>query len=179
MANLARLAGVAKGTLYLYFPTREELILTLYNRHVEMWSRSFIDRLAPGVTDSEFVDLFYETAESDTIVIPLVTRPEHVIEHNVSIAHLFASKRRFKACLALIARQAKSLLNLSTDQSDELVITLGVLLAGATRADQGPSLEGEDIPSDIKGLLDTLSSKVMFTRNAMRIIHGIRNPVAR
>ena len=30
MANLAKLAGVAKGTLYLYFATREEVFLALY-----------------------------------------------------------------------------------------------------------------------------------------------------
>ena len=32
MANLAKLAGVAKGTLYLYFATREEVFLALYGQ---------------------------------------------------------------------------------------------------------------------------------------------------
>ncbi len=32
MASLAKLAGVVKGTLYLYFKTREEVFLTLHTR---------------------------------------------------------------------------------------------------------------------------------------------------
>ena len=32
MAKLAKLTGVVKGTLYLYFETREEVFLVLYNQ---------------------------------------------------------------------------------------------------------------------------------------------------
>lgn len=35
MAAVAIGAGVAKGTLYLYFPSKEELLLALHARHVE------------------------------------------------------------------------------------------------------------------------------------------------
>ena len=43
MVNLARLAGVVKGTLYLYFKTREEVLLTLYNQSLARWSHVFLD----------------------------------------------------------------------------------------------------------------------------------------
>ena len=51
---------------------------------------------------------------------------------------------------------------------------MGVLLIGATRADQGPSLEGEDIPKDVQALLESFSSEAVFIKNACRIIAGIR-----
>ena len=37
MAKLAQYSGVVKGTLYLYFNTREEVFLTLYNRSLLRW----------------------------------------------------------------------------------------------------------------------------------------------
>jgi hypothetical protein len=51
---------------------------------------------------------------------------------------------------------------------------MGVLLVGATRADQGPSLQGEDIPADVQGLIDSFTSGPIFIKNACRIISGIR-----
>ena len=52
---------------------------------------------------------------------------------------------------------------------------MGVLLIGATRADQGPSLENEDIPPDVQELIDLFSSEKLFIKNACRIITGVRS----
>jgi AcrR family transcriptional regulator len=43
MSHLAKKAGVAKGTLYLYFETREEIFLTLYEQSLIRWSQIFIN----------------------------------------------------------------------------------------------------------------------------------------
>ena len=51
---------------------------------------------------------------------------------------------------------------------------MGVLLVGATRADQAPNLDGEEIPEDVQSLMDLFSSKNMFIKNACRIISSIR-----
>ena len=64
MASLARLAGVAKGTLYLYFTTREEVFLTLYNRSLVRWSHSFTEQLNDTMTDQRYVETLYATAFS-------------------------------------------------------------------------------------------------------------------
>ena len=41
MAQLAKRAGLVKGTLYLYFKTREELFLTLYEESPDPMEPSF------------------------------------------------------------------------------------------------------------------------------------------
>ena len=38
LTQLAKRADVVKGTLYLYFQTKEELFLTLYEQSLERWS---------------------------------------------------------------------------------------------------------------------------------------------
>jgi len=65
-------------------------------------------------------------------------------------------------------------LSLNDPKASEVVNVMGVLLIGATRADQGPSLEGEDIPRDVQALLKSFSSEAIFIKNACRIIAGIR-----
>lgn len=174
MANLARLAGVVKGTLYLYFKTREEVFLTLYSRSLVRWSQVFIDHLSVNMTDHAYASTLYKTAMDDGSFIPLLIRLEHVIEHNVAIDSLIESKRLFIDRVDHIAGQTASILNLTNAQASELVRTLGVLLVGATRADQGPSLKGEAIPPDVQELIDSFSSEAVFIKNACRIISGIR-----
>ena len=174
MVNLARLAGVVKGTLYLYFKTREEVLLTLYNQSLARWSHVFLDKLHSDMTDRDYVAKLYLTAMADRSFIPLLTRLEHVIEHNVSIERLVESKRHFIERIDCVAQATTAALDLNQSQSSELVKTMGVLLVGATRADQGPSLHGEDIPEDVQVLIDSFSSQQLFIKNACRIISGIR-----
>lgn len=174
MANLAKSAGVVKGTLYLYFKTREEVLLTLYNQSLIRWSDIFIGRLSANMADLDYVEILYKTAREDEVFIPLLSRLEQVIEHNVSIDNLIESKRLFIQRLALMAQATEPALALNQAQSSEAMRSLGILLIGATQSDLAPSLAGDAIPPDVMAFVDLFASKTMFTTNACRIIAGIR-----
>jgi AcrR family transcriptional regulator len=45
MAEVAAAAGVAKGTVYLYFPSKETLMLALHDRHCEGFFETLLARL--------------------------------------------------------------------------------------------------------------------------------------
>ena len=45
MADVAAAAGVAKGTVYLYFPSKEALLLALHDRHCEGFFEAMLARL--------------------------------------------------------------------------------------------------------------------------------------
>ena len=174
MAQLASQLGIVKGTLYLYFPTKEAIILALFGRALEDWSEAMKARLAKPITDQQFLKAFYDTAMADPILVPLLIRLQHVIEHNVSIPLLIDSKRHFKACLGGIAERAGQALNFAEPQANELVWSLGVLLSGAAQSDQGPSLTEEDLPEDVAALMTQLSSQPLFLTNGRYILEGIR-----
>lgn len=174
MASLAKVAGVVKGTLYLYFKTREEVFLTLYNRSLVRWSHTFISDLSADMTDHAYASTLYKTAMADGSFVPLLIRLEHVIEHNVAIDSLVESKRVFIQRVDHIAENTAATLNLTRAQASELVRTMGVLLVGATMTDQRPSLKDEAIPPDVQALIDLFSSETLFIKNACRIIAGIR-----
>lgn len=174
MTQLAGRLGIVKGTLYLYFPTKEAIILALYARALEDWCEAVKVKLVTPIAGDDFVQLFYDTATADPILIPILTRLEHVIEHNISVELLVEAKRHFQTCFESIADKTQSALGLAPEQARELILTLGVLLSGASQSDQGPSLEGEVLPQDVLDLIDTLSSERIFVTNGRRILAGIR-----
>ena len=174
MAQLAKKSGVAKGTLYLYFKTREELFLTLYEQSLVRWSQIFIGSLSDTMTSKTYAQSLYKTTQADGVFLPLLIRLEHVIEHNVAILRLIESKRVFINQVEAVAAATSTALRLSTAQATEVVKTMGVLLIGATQTDQSPALDDEDLPADVQYLITSFSSEPLFIKNAARIIEGIR-----
>jgi len=174
MAQLAKKTGVAKGTLYLYFQTREELFLTLYEHSLIRWSQVFIAELSGALTGQAYAQLLYQTALADGVFLPLLIRLVHVIEHNVAIPRLIESKRVFIQQVEIVAQRSATALRLSTAQASEVVKTMGVLLIGATQTDQSPSLDNEALPADVQHLIASFSSEPLFIKNAVRIIEGVR-----
>ena len=174
MAQLAKKTGFAKGTLYLYFQTREELFLTLYEQSLIRWSQAFIDDLSDSMTSKAYSQKLFSTASADGTFLPLLIRLEHMIEHNVDIPRLISSKQVFILQVEALAEATSLSLSLSEAQAIEVVKTMGVLLIGATQGDQGPSLDHEELPEDVQNLIVSFSSEPLFTKNAVRIIEGIR-----
>ena len=174
MSKLAKKIGLAKGTLYLYFQTREELFLTLYDQSLIRWSQTFIDELSDSMTSKAYSQKLFSTASADGTFLPLLIRLEHMIEHNVAIPRLISSKQMFINQVKTLAKVTAISLRLSESQAIEVVKTMGVLLIGATQGDQGPSLDHEELPEDVQNLIVSFSSEPLFVKNAVRIIEGIR-----
>ena len=175
VALLASKAGIVKGTLYLYFKTREEVFLALYDQSLNRWSEKFIQQLPESLEDRAFCELLYETAFGDPLYVPLQARLEKVIEHNVSLDCLLMSKRNFLQQVDRIAAASADVLCLRNEQALEVIKTLGVLIVGVAGADLAPSLDGEEIPEDVQHLLASFSSRPIFIKNAERIIQGVRS----
>jgi AcrR family transcriptional regulator len=174
MSKLAKKIGLAKGTFYLYFQTREELFLTLYEQSLIRWSQVFISDLSDSMTSKAYAQKLFSTASADGAFLPLLIRLEHMIEHNVALPRLISSKQVFIKQMEALAEATSILLSLSEAQAIEVVKTMGVLLIGASQGDQGPSLDHEELPEDVQDLIASFSSEPLFIKNAVRIIEGIR-----
>jgi len=174
MAVLANMAGVAKGTLYLYFETREEVLLALYVELLRKWSDLFLSSLSAGIDDEEFAAVFFDSVRSDPAFLTVLARLDSVIEHNVSLENLIVSKRALAAELRRIAGPVADCLGLPTAAVTELLAALGAFLLGASQLDKGPALDDEDVPEDVRRLITAFSPREVFLPNARRILAGIR-----
>ena len=175
MANLAKKSGVAKGTLYLYFTTREEVLLALYAQSLVRWSDQFIAGLTSNMEDHSYSTRLHNTAMAARGFISLLVRLEHIIEHNVSFPSIVETKRLFANRITAIAKATAPALGLTLAQAVEVVKAMGVLLIGVSGADQGPNLQNETVPDDVQQFIDGFASENLFVTNACFIIHGVRN----
>ena len=136
------------------------------------WIEAFIGGLGDSMSDLEYAELFYTTPMADDGYNPRLAQS---IEHNVSLQSCVESKRLFINRVDLFAKAAAPLLGPTLAQSTEVFGTLGVLLVGATRADQTPTFESGTPPADEQARLSSFSSKDVFVKNACRLIAAIRS----
>lgn len=75
MAEVAQAAELAKGTVYLYFPSKDELLLALHERQVEDLFRALLAASEAGRLDFEGVlELVDRHALSSPLYLPLAVR---------------------------------------------------------------------------------------------------------
>ena len=174
MAPLARRADVAKGTLYLYFATREEVLLALFTRYVDQWIEALRPELRAGMTDGDYAEHFFATAYGVENLMCLIARLEQTIEHNVAIDRFIETKRTFQQQIELIAVPMSTALAIDVETSFALLQSLVVLLVGTAVTDQGPNVAEEALPEDVRNLVNQFSARPLFVNTARHIIAGVR-----
>ena len=174
MAPLARRADVAKGTLYLYFTTREEVLLALCTRYVDQWIEALRPELRAGMTDGDYAEHFFATAYGVENLMCLIARLEQTLEHNVAIDRFIETKRTFHQQIELIAVPMSTALAIDVETSFALLQSLVVLLVGTAVTDQGPNVAEEALPEDVRNLVNQFSARPLFVNTARHIIAGGR-----
>lgn len=76
VAEVADEAGLAKGTVYLYFPSKEELLLAAHERHAQAFFAALVERLADEatITLDEMMQLTRTHFLDRPTFLPLATR---------------------------------------------------------------------------------------------------------
>jgi AcrR family transcriptional regulator len=103
VAEVAQAAGVAKGTVYLYFPAKEDLLLALHEQHVGLFFRALMQKLSgPGPID---FDAVFAVTRKHLIRMPgylaLTSRCFGMMERETPIDSAIAFKCRVAEVLAL------------------------------------------------------------------------------
>jgi AcrR family transcriptional regulator len=103
MAEAAARSGLAKGTLYLYFRTKEELFLAMLERLLEAWFADLDAGLAEGAGAwgaGQGAALICATLERRAALTRLLPIASSVLEHNIPPAAARAYKERLLAWAA-------------------------------------------------------------------------------
>jgi AcrR family transcriptional regulator len=86
MSDIARRARLAKGTLYLYFPTKEALLLELLEDRLGRWLSELESRLEGGEAPRDpdgAAQLIASTLLADEELVRLLMILGAILEHNV------------------------------------------------------------------------------------------------
>ena len=163
MNSLANTTGLAKGTLYLYFSSREELVLALYIHLNDDWIDRFLQAEKAHLTP-EYAALcarFYQSFAADALLVDLAGRAASGLEPYVSTPTKVIAKRAY----ARAARRISGLFYQNFDcdpaQAQRLAWAFLAALSGA----QQRAIEMQDnsvLPEDLRKLGQIMSCKDVF-----------------
>ena len=139
MQAVASRAGIAKGTTYLYFKSKEELFLALLSEELARWLRALRDQLS-GLEEahlpqeerirefSERVARSLKGQERFTRLIPIV---QAILEQAIAPEAALSYKRRLRMRLMTTGLQIEDVLPfLKKGEGAELLLTIYMLLIG-------------------------------------------------
>ncbi len=179
MEVLAKELGYARGTLYRYFGTREEVLLNLYHMRRASWVQRLQQVIKPDMADRVFVRRHYAESVRDPLFLTLRARLESVIIPNVSAAKLVESRELTMDSMRTLAGHYAACLALSDADARRLIIAYGALTLGAAlvethAARQGQPLADGHLTKDMRALVKDMSAQKIFESNALMILEGLR-----
>jgi len=174
MNALAKAAGVAKGTLYLYFETKEEVLLALFLEANTRFSQALRNQLEPGMSDQAFCALYWSILKSDPQLFLYNAQLGSLIERKVSTQALISAKRTLRSLFGEPLEKLEADLNLSPGQGGILVIALSNLAAGADQSDVSPYVTLSELPNDVAEMIEAFKAETLFMRGAELVLKGLR-----
>jgi len=96
VAEVAEEAGLAKGTVYLYFPGKEALLMALHERNVGAFFQALIARLdsSAPLAIGEVLDVVRRHMIEPPLFLPLASRCFGVMRQEIEPAIMLAFKQR-------------------------------------------------------------------------------------
>jgi AcrR family transcriptional regulator len=138
MERIGRRAGVAKSTLYLYFPTKEALFLGLYDRHLEAWYAELgklVELGSHAVDAADAARVIASTLSSRRTLIQLHGLMHSSLVRNIDLETIGEFTRRHHHRMARLAPAlANRIDGLSGDSALRLLVRIEVVAGGLAGA---------------------------------------------
>ncbi|MFO0573037.1 MAG: TetR family transcriptional regulator [Polyangia bacterium] len=171
VATVAERLGLAKGTLYLYFPTKEGLFLALLEDELAAWFAALRERLAerrserspersperkrdaaaPGLTPEQLAERIVDSLELYPRLPRLLTVLHSVLERNVPAPEVVAFKQQLRDEVGVTAALIEERLPaLRRGQGAVLLLRLHALTIGA--------FQMTDVSAAVRAALDDESA---------------------
>lgn len=106
--QIAKEAKIAKGTVYLYFPTKEEIFLNVLQHHLGQWENSVskqLSNVSGELTPDTIINAYLDYPTRFPIAMTLATLSPLALEANITEATLIDFK---SAQIARIGRLASA-----------------------------------------------------------------------
>ena len=163
MNKLAAAADLAKGTLYLYFTTREELVLALYTDLNDGWMNRFIATEKQMVTpDYDALCVrFYQSFIADALLVDLAARVTCGLEPHVPLAAWITAKQAQTRSAKRLGGMFCQSFGYDAVQAQRLAWAFLAALSGAQQRAIDPG-DSTAIPENLLKLGKIMSPKHVF-----------------
>ena len=166
MQAVATAAGLAKGTLYLYFTSRESLILAVHGRLFDRW----IDRFAahqPELADFDgFCRDFARHYADDPLFLQLAGFANALLEPQLDLEALVKSKRgmarRLKRLAGLVCQQ----FSIAPVAAQKLIWGFLTIAGGTAQMTARQSVTKADLPADVIAFIGLANFETVFLNAA-------------
>jgi AcrR family transcriptional regulator len=141
MAAVAQRAALAKGTVFLYFPTKEALCLEVLDTLIGEWFDALDAELEkPGrFTQARLVRTMVCSIEHRHLLARLMAIVSGVLERNVELERIIAFKSRLLGRIVKSGAVLERRLELAEGEGARLFLRLNALVVGLYQAcDLGP-----------------------------------------
>jgi len=166
MQAVATAAGLAKGTLYLYFTSREALVLAVHSRLFDRW----IDRFAihqPELTGFDgFCRDFSRHYADDPLFLQLAGFANALLEPHLDREAYIKSKRgmarRVKRLAGLVCQQ----FSIAPAAAQKLIWGFLTIAGGTAQMTVRPPVAKTDLPDDVIAFTGLANFETVFVNAA-------------
>jgi AcrR family transcriptional regulator len=171
MNKLGAAADLAKGTLYLYFVTREELVLALYTDLHDGWINQFLnaEKQMPVPNYGDLCARFYQSFAADPLLVDLAARATSELEPHVPLAAWIAAKQAQTRSAKRLGGLFCHRFGCDPAQAQRLAWAFLAALSGAQQRAIDPG-DSTQIPETLKKLANTMSFKYVFLNMVLPLI---------
>ena len=163
MNKLAAAADLDKGTLYIYFARREELVLTLYTDLHDSWINRFIDAEKKMETPDydALCARFYHSFVADALLVDLAARVMSGLEPYVPLASWVKAKQAQMRSAKRFGGMLCYIFGYDQVQAQRLAWAFFAGLSGAQQ--RAIDVDSRfDMPADLQKLSVVVTSREVF-----------------
>ena len=169
MNGLAKRAGVAKGTLYLYVKTKEEVFALLLADDVV----SYVEHVSPALDTADGLSAATQAfVATHPLFLPFVARITSIIETNLSLDALVDFKRLSRDQTQALMAALQATHTMESAQALEVTLALWSTLQGAAQLCIAPNHALTDLPEDVQTFYELGTFEAAFTRLVRLIYKG-------
>lgn len=175
MSGVASAAGVAKGTSYLYFATREALFLSLLGQHYAEWFDALDARLdGPAPDEEAWADWAARELAARPLFLRLVAVLHAVLEQNVPVPEVLAFKRQLAQRVLRSGAALERALRLPQGAGNRLLLWLQAIVPGLAQMAAPPPPVRAAVAADagLAGFLIDFATELRALLAA--VVHGLQ-----
>jgi len=166
MQAVATAAGLAKGTLYLYFTSRESLVLAIYGRLFDRWIDRFASRQPELAGFEGLCRDFAEYYSYDPLFLQLAGFANTLIEPQLDREAYIQSKRNMKRRVKRLAGLICQQFSIAPAAAQKLIWGFLTIAGGTAQMTASPPIAKAELPNDVITFIGLANFETVFLNAA-------------